>query len=228
MSSDPSTADLPGHFVEVELKLMGDASILRRIAEGPLVRQYATSAPIQRRLVNYYFDTPEFTLRDAFFTLRVRGDGAQWLQGLKVRSRAVAGLFRREEWERVVAANRPELHALPPGSAFDVVRRTLPRLRTIFVTRFVRTGIAIALKQPWAGVDTILEMSLDLGEIECGTQSLPVAEVELELISGPEDGLFQFANLLRAAYPLVAGTKSKADRGFALLQSQSAYRSDQF
>lgn len=208
-----------GTAIEVEFKMLASPEVLSAIAGGTLLRQYTNNAQEPRELVNYYFDTPGSALKKAGYTLRVRWDGECWIQCLKVRKNAVDGLFRREEWERPVNSGVPDVTALPDGPTFEAVREAFATISRVFVTRFQRTTYEVAFTQPPSKAPTILTMSLDVGRIETPDRSTPLAEVELELAAGPEAGLFEFARILQAAYPLSPGNQSKADRGYSLIKS---------
>ena len=206
-----------GPAIEIEFKMLTSPEVLSAIAGGTLLREYTVAAQKPRELVNCYFDTPCFALKNAGYTLRVRWDGECWIQCLKVRKHAVEGLFRREEWERRLDSGAPDITALPAGGAFDAVRAAFDTLSAVFVTHFHRTAYEVRFTQPPSKTPTVLTMCLDVGTIETAARSAPLAEVELELLAGPETGLFEFARILQANYRLVPGNQSKADRGYALV-----------
>ena len=206
-----------GPAIEIEFKMLTSPEVLSAIADGTLLREYTIAALEPRELVNCYFDTPCFALKKAGYTLRVRWDGDCWTQCLKVRKHAVEGLFRREEWEQRVDSGAPDIKAIPAGDAFDAVRTAFDTLHAVFVTRFQRTTYEIGFTQPPSISPTVLTMCLDVGSIETAVRSAPLAEVELELVAGPEAGLFEFARILQANYRLVPGNQSKAERGYSLV-----------
>jgi inorganic triphosphatase YgiF len=149
----------------------------------------------------------------------VRRSGRQWIQTVKGGGSVQAGLHQRDEWEALVAHDRPDFTKLSdPGLitlfADDVLRQ---RLHPVFVTEFNRT---IWLLETDAG-DRV-EMALDRGEIRAGQSSAPICEVELELKVGNPAVLYELALALQEAVPLCAENASKADRGYALCVSQDA------
>jgi triphosphatase len=93
-----------------------------------------------------------------------------------------------------------------------------PRLKALFCTDFQR--------QRWVvtHADAQIEVALDQGRIHVpGTDlSEPLLEVELELLSGPEDALMALADALRQTphgpVTLAPSDASKAQRGMALWQ----------
>jgi triphosphatase len=66
----------------------------------------------------------------------------------------------------------------------------------------------------------VVEAALDLGTIEASERSLPLAELELELIEGKPAALFQLALELDRLTPLYVETSSKAARGYALARGE--------
>jgi inorganic triphosphatase YgiF len=209
---------LPGGTMEIEFKLMASPAALHGIAGSSLVSRAAVGPVRRQALLNRYFDTPDFRLRRAGLTLRVRGDGEAWVQGLKVRDGGADGLFRRMEWERSVPGDVPELEALfGQDGALAGLGVAAADVGVVFTTRFLRITHALAVTNAADLPDTRFSLALDEGAIETGTRREPLAEVELELEAGPETGMVRFAALLRRDFALVAGTLSKAERGFRLV-----------
>ena len=96
------------------------------------------------------------------------------------------------------------------------VRSLRPTLRTLFCTDFQRQRWVIVHK------GAQIEVALDQGSIHVpGTDlSEPLLELELELLSGPEEALMALADVLRqtpqGAVALAPSDASKAQRGMAL------------
>ena len=80
----------------------------------------------------------------------------------------------------------------------------------VFATR-VR-GHARQLDLP----DASVEIAFDEGMIEAGGRQEALSEIELELKSGNAGILFDLGAQLLDAAPLQVGTRSKAERGYAL------------
>jgi inorganic triphosphatase YgiF len=209
---------LPDGFVEIEYKLLADPVVMREIGRSSWLQSRAAGPVRREALVTRYYDTPDFKLRDAGFVLRVRTVGTDHAQSLKMRDSSVSGLFRRMEWQQTVSTDRPDIEKLFGSyevlARFDIANADLVNL---FTTRFERTTIPVihilAAGKPAAHIS----MSLDDGAIEAGAVRRGVSEIELELVSGPEEGLHDFAAALRQRYPLTPGRLSKADRGFELI-----------
>jgi inorganic triphosphatase YgiF len=199
--------------METELKLSLSETALPRLLTHPLL---ATTGQKQR-LLNTYFDTPELALQQARMAVRERLAGDQWLLTVKTAGHSSQGLSRRQEWEGPTT---------PGALAFDTLVDDLalcntlidirPALQTMFCTDFERQRWVIA----HAGAQ--IEVALDQGRIHVPGTSLsePLLELELELLSGPEEALMALADLLRQTpqgpVTLAPSDASKAQRGMAL------------
>ncbi|GAF75631.1 unnamed protein product, partial [marine sediment metagenome] len=64
---------------------------------------------------------------------------------------------------------------------------------------------------------TEIELAIDQGEVTAGVLATPICELELELKSGDARALFHLACELAESVPLTMAVKSKAERGFELL-----------
>ncbi|PIT83291.1 CYTH domain-containing protein [Limnohabitans sp. 15K] len=127
------------------------------------------------------------------------------------------GLSRRQEWEGPTTPGALQFDALVDDAALAQDLMTLrPDLRALFCTDFER--------QRWVITHdgARIEVAIDQGRIHVpGTDlSEPLLELELELLSGPEDALMALADVLRqtplGAVMLVPSDASKAQRGMAL------------
>src|SRR5262249_23651627 len=65
-----------------------------------------------------------------------------------------------------------------------------------------------------------IELTIDRGKVEAGSQSLPICEVELELKRGETAELFKLARTLAEDVPVQLAAKSKAERGYALIAGE--------
>src|SRR5689334_16879165 len=93
---------------ETELKLDLAPSAVPQFARSIARRGHAR--PRSKNIVSVYFDTHDFKLRKAGFTLRLRRDGRRKLQTVKQEGQAAA-LLSRNEWEQPVRGNTPDFDA---------------------------------------------------------------------------------------------------------------------
>ena len=154
-----------------------------------------------------YFDTPSLALRDGAFSLRVRRKGSAYIQTLK--HRASGGIFERDEWETQVSGPDLDLAALAGTPAETAIGGApLSPVFSVEVERRVHL---------WVRGDIRIEVSLDTGLIVAGDRQEPVAELELELLSGPPQALFDLARELLGKAALTLAFESKAERGYRLV-----------
>lgn len=199
--------------METELKLSLSAPDLPRLLAHPLLTQTGDT----QRLLNTYFDTPELALQQRRMAVRERLAGEQWLLTVKTTGQSHNGLSRRQEWEGPTTPGALQFNTLVDDAALAQDLMTLrPNLRALFCTDFERQRWVIA----YAGAQ--IEVALDQGSIHVpGTDlSEPLLELELELLSGPEEALLALADVLRqtpqGTVMLVPSDASKAQRGMAL------------
>ena len=201
--------------VEIELKLSGRPEQLKRAFSSAAIRARAAGRDQTKRLENVYYDTEDQRLRARGLAFRVRKDGRRYYQTLK--SDDAAGLTAyRGEWQTPLRSREPDLALMPSGAAAvlnGVVRSD--ELRAVFTTH-VRRLIRRLEATDRHGRPSLVEAALDLGMIESNGSSLPIAELELELLQGSPEALYALALELDALAPLHVETRSKSARGYAL------------
>ena len=199
--------------VEVEVKLTGRPGELSAAFDdlgGP--------HPDRQRLLTVYYDTSEGHLRRRGFALRIRSrPGAR---ELTLKRDEGDGLTRGEWTSPLPPATgdeeTPTLDRLPPEAPVgDLGIAGADALNPTFLTDIERTK-----KEVQAG-DALVEVSLDTGRISAGVREAPVAELELELLSGPVEDMLGGARALLEKRRLTVGTRSKAARGSDLLLGAS-------
>jgi inorganic triphosphatase YgiF len=197
---------------EIELKLALAPELIGSVRQDPTLRAQALKRPTTRRLFSVYYDTPDLRLSDAGMALRVRRVGKRFLQTLKVAGAPGGGLQRHAEHELPVASERPELQRieLPALQRFFEKHKVASRLVPVFTTDISRRTWFVG----HAGAE--IEVALDEGEIESGGRRLTVAELELELMLGPTQALYDLAIDLVQRWPLRIEWRTKAARGYRL------------
>jgi triphosphatase len=203
---------------EVELKLFAPPADLARF-ERALAEMASQSASRQERLTSTYYDTPDGALKAKGLTLRVRENGGHFIQTVKAGDVAGGNMLSRGEWEDAVTGNYPDLEV--PLSGARLQRAAVGDLRAVFVTDITRTSVEI---EPAPGVE--IEAAIDKGEIraaDCGAVE-PIGEIELELKSGDAAALYDLALRLLDVGPFRMETRSKAERGYRLVEGGAAAR----
>lgn len=204
--------------MEIELKLLIDKDDIGKLRELPLL-QTVTVGPVEiQHLRNVYFDTPDFDLWKARAGLRVRHMDGKSVQTLKAGGGVAAGLHQREEWETDVPGETPDIQALrrvlgSNSTYLSIIGSpNLPeRLTPIFKSDVTRTVRHLRLP-----TGDEVEMAIDEGTIQHQDKSEVVSEIEFELKSGVATHLYTFALELLEVIPLRIGTRSKAERGYAM------------
>jgi triphosphatase len=208
--SGAATAMRVGEQSEIELKLLAPQGSLEKLREMPVIVQHARSRGVFRRLETVYYDTPERLLFRHGVSLRVRRNGKHFIQTLKLPP-GVGQPLTRQQWEAPVDGVTPDLAQLPMDKVGDPVKSLInDALVPVFTTKVRRHARQLDLP------DASVEIVFDEGMIEAGARREALSEIELELKSGNADVLFDLGTRLLEAAPLQLGTRSKAERGYAL------------
>lgn len=197
--------------IELKFELEGDEDASGRLRDE-LERRFGPGKAVQ--LASTYFDTADLALREAAMSLRVRTDGGRKLQTVKGPAADGEGMFARAEWEREIDADTPDLASVAgtPLAALLSQPEVMRTLAPAFVSQVERII--------WDVVEAggAFELALDRGVITAEGRSFPVRELEVELKSGHPDSLMALARSLDAIAALRLGGRSKADRGYQLLE----------
>lgn len=220
-----SAANPDSEFKEIELKLVFDPADVFKLSAHPFFASAPSalsgSAPRvleteSRDLISVYYDTPDDMLRKAGLFLRVRNTGAGFVQTVKT-ARGDSEFLERNEWECGLSSDSPDLAAAEETALgpllSDKVRNALDRR---FETRFHRRTFLVEYE------GSVIETAIDQGDIVAGEKRSRVCELELELKSGDRAALFSFAKRLAETVPLTLGIKTKAERGFDLLDGRES------
>ncbi|NMP15135.1 CYTH and CHAD domain-containing protein [Thalassotalea sp. Y01] len=200
--------------IEIELKyLLEDTDVAQKLA-NLLTQHKLTFSEGQKRLNNTYFDTPDLALRRQDIGLRIRtfDDGSKE-QTVKLAGQVIGGLHKRPEYNVSIDVERPNLSLFaddiwPEALSINSVANDLVPL---FTTNFSRHFFHIHCSD-----GSEIELVFDQGEISSGERYRDIYEIELELLSGDPQQLFELAQHLFAKFNMRPGTQSKAARGYQL------------
>ncbi|NQD35429.1 CYTH domain-containing protein [Permianibacter sp. IMCC34836] len=199
---------------ELELKLATDPDTLAALVATRLPAGWQAGPWQTQRLGNRYYDTDDHELRDRGIGLRLRQANEQFTQTIKTAGSSVGGLHRRNEWNVNVAG--PELDPVRlPETEWTPWLTSLWRqqkLLTVFSTDFERRSRELRHDS-----GTVIEFALDHGAVHADEEHDPISEVEMELLAGDIEPLFELARQLIAHHPLHPDSRSKAERGYRLL-----------
>lgn len=165
----------------------------------------------ERTVESTYFDTEGLDLRRAGVDLRVRRDGNRLVQTIKLSSQKDGPLTRQEhETElREPVPDRTHLRNLLPPELRDSLRNQA--LKAQFKTMFRRRRRLVPEVHP------IAEAVFDRGIIEAGDRTMPISEVEFELLDGGDvAGMLGECLAFLERVPASFGNEAKSARGFRL------------
>lgn len=208
--------------METELKLLLDPSQREALLRHPVFASHSfLSKPQEHDISDTYFDTADLTLRHSDIGLRVRKVDGTFIQTVKAGGNTFGGLHSRPEYETPVTGPAPELPRLcevvdDKKLCRDLIGKAGRRngVAPVFATKVKRTLWDLEFPD-----GDHIECALDQGSVECGDKHAPISELELELKSGNPAQLFDLALTLQNDIPMHIGNQSKADRGYALLES---------
>jgi inorganic triphosphatase YgiF len=162
-----------------------------------------------------YFDTETRELAQEKTALRLRLEGDQWVQTVKMPG--------GDELSRI------ELnHPRPDASLdLDVYKRTpvaaaFKKLQHPLVQRYETQVERLVLEKEARG--GVVELAYDTGVIKAGTLELPLCELELELLSGDAREMMAMGERWLTKHQLVVDLRSKAERGDNLANGSEAMK----
>ena len=189
---------------EQELKLNVPVVAQARVEQAV---QRAKFSQIQLRAL--YFDTPSRALVRARIALRLRLEGNQWVQTLKMPGEH--SLSRIE-----INQDRPEptldLNIYEGSPAGEILSSLTEPLQVCYETDVQR--LLRDIRSPSGTV----ELAFDRGWLRAGALQLPISEVEFELKRGALAAVFEIGRQWQQKFGLILDFRSKAERGDQLAQ----------
>lgn len=205
-------------MTEIELKFQVPHE-RRETVRAAVAGRGASAMPL--RLQAAYFDTDDGLLAGAGVALRLRREGPRWVQTLKATgadamTRLEHNAPRRERGAAVPALDLA-LHAgTPAGDRLAALLASRPDATLVCRYRTDIRRTARLLRRHGA----TLELAFDEGVIVAGETTLPVCEMEIELVSGAPAGLLAVAGEWVPRHGLWLDTRSKAERGTLLAEGR--------
>ena len=203
-------ATVPSHGAapnsEIELKLLCSLEQLAELANSPVISQCARDDGETIDLTAIYYDTPDFALLKSGDVLRVRTDGERCVMTLKRQGNGKA--LERAEWNAPVSSMEPDLAAL---SQF-LPAETLTRIGNASLNPVFSTEVRRHTRMLETPLGTV-ELAIDRGRIVAGERSEEISEIELELMDGRTEAIFQLAQELMSGVALRPSILSKSARG---------------
>ncbi|MGF7158996.1 inorganic triphosphatase YgiF [Rhodoligotrophos appendicifer] len=174
---------------------------------------FAKDSPIL--VESTYFDTPDFAFRAKGIQMRVRRDGDQLLQTVKLAGEDGNSALSRAEHEVEIDDAKPNLThlslVLPDGIASKL---DLTTLQPIFTTKFMR-------RRHRGGTDGAAEFAYDQGEILGRDGATPISEVEIELKTADVAAYVRACLEFLEQVPAGFIDSGKAARGYRLATAEA-------
>ncbi|MGI6736486.1 MAG: CYTH domain-containing protein [Anaerovoracaceae bacterium] len=205
--------------MEVELKYTVDSrKTADRIWNDPQLKELEEDdSRSSNDFRGTYYDTEDYDLFRHDIAYRLRTEGNKLVASLKWNGKNTGPLHKREELNITLGDARQPKDPDPSvfceseegGELLELVgdKKLIEMIQVNVLRRSFRVDIG----------ESIVELSLDDGEILAGGGSDPVCELELELYSGSEEDLVQLGEELQERYRLTPGRVSKFVRGLKLL-----------
>jgi len=199
--------------MEIELKLATDDQALNKFEQSLLPNLSGEIKRSESTLFNEYFDTPEHALGRLKIGCRVRVKNGKIEQTVKTKGKVEGGLHQRPEYNIDLQQAVPDLHKFDAdiwSPDFDV-ETVNKQLTGLFTTNFVR--VTFDIKQG----ENHFELVFDQGEVKAAEGSLPINEIEIELVKGAPSALFNLADEISRIIPVRLSNVTKAARGYQLV-----------
>lgn len=205
--------------MEIELKYsIADELTADRIWDDELLLSYEEENTREAiKMKASFFDTEDHALLKNDIAFRVRMEGNRVVASLKWNGNAEGALHQRQEIN--VPIGDETCFLMPSAEVFkesdigqEVIRLVAGRpLISLLDVTFIRRRFRIDVN------DSIMEVSLDRGDIITDNGRLPILELEIELFSGEKDELTAIGQKIMEKYSLSECVESKYARGLQLL-----------
>jgi triphosphatase len=203
--------------MEIELKLACNSDALVVFEEKVLsefVKQGIAVEHNRAELFNEYYDTPDRFFKKRQMGCRVRSRNGKFEQTIKTKGQVEGGLHQRPEYNVDIPSSKPDLRLFPSDIWGDGIKVKLlnSQIEPLFATNFERNTFLLTTNE------YKLEVVFDMGKVTREQESIPICEIELELVSGEPKHLFDIAEQIVQFVPARLSDETKAQRGYQLLQ----------
>lgn len=205
--------------MEIEVKYnIGDKLVADKIWEEQLLQSYEEAESREKLFMkSAYFDTEDMVLYNNSMAFRVRLEGNRVVATLKWQGNIDGALHQVQEInvpvddEACFLVPSPELFKESEIGQELIALLENKHLICIVEVHYIRRRFRIDKS------NTIMEISIDEGEIVTDKGKQPISEVEIELFSGEQEELVSLGQKIAEKYDLTPGVKSKYLRGLELL-----------
>jgi len=205
-------------MMEFELKLLVDDHAASLIWKSAAAGGLVTSERASKSVLSIYHDTEDHALHRAGISLRLRRDGDRWVQTVKSGRSMKMGISRVSEFETGVEEARIDLDACADAdlrSAIEALARNAD-LAPVYSTDIDRTEAEVRTQ---GGTRALLVV--DRGSVIAGARTAGICEMEIELVDGPPEGVYEIARKVLPQGGARFSHVSKAGRGYLLAATGS-------
>lgn len=184
----------------------------------PHPQQQAVKQAVQQyehqliHLAARYFDTPQRELAQQGAALRLRLEGNQWVQTLKIRGEDA---LSNTEYNHTRSEPTLDLDLYKHTAAAILFEALRAPLAMRYETEVQRTTARIDHE------GTQIELALDLGLIHAKQNQLIISELEFELKTGEMSAVFSCAQQWLKEHGLLLELRTKSERGDALYEQSN-------
>lgn len=164
------------------------------------------------RIHDTYFDTADWKVFRAGYSLRIRRSGGSWEATLKSLDGKAGARVERREISQRISSNTLEALFEAPGAVSERMLRVCQRqdLRPLVDIRTVRRETQVQLKHG-SGL-----LCLDRSTCPSGRGRAHLERIELEVVEGAPEGLVSFVERLQRECSLTPSTGSKFSWGLSV------------
>ncbi len=211
--------------METELKYsIEDDNIIRRIMNDRMLTSIEKKDSRETMAMHaVYFDTSGYDFQKNHIAFRIRREGSRFVATLKRRGSVSDGLHKREEINAPVTDDdfvaNPKLSLFAGDELIGDIASELAdkELVPVMEMNFAREKFRVDYR------GSIMEISIDQGDIITSGGSCPICEMEIELYSGNEADLVKLGKQIQKSYNLKEENMSKYGRGLALLAQKADF-----
>lgn len=205
-------------MIEIELKYMiTEKSIADDIWNDPYIIGLEEEDSREKLYMkSAYFDTEDGVLSANDIAFRVRMEGSRIVASLKWGGKNDGPLHTRGE---INAPINDEACLINPDPSIFQESEIGAQMISLITGRQLISVMEVGFLRRRVRVDTgksIIEISIDTGEIVTDFGTEPVCELELELFSGQQEDLLELGKRISDQYGLMPEPRSKYMRGLLL------------
>ena len=198
---------------EFELKFVGPSAAVAAAPQSRFFKALNAENAAWERLTSTYYDTPGRALKQRALSLRLREEGGDLIQAVKRANGA--GAVERTEYETEIQNKNAFPAKTGDRDIDDLIAALNAELQPVARTTVDRWAAIVSYGK------SKIEFAVDLGRVEGWTEDnraaeAPVAETELELITGRPHDLFDLARLLAENAPLRLSLRTKLEYAASL------------